>query len=153
MPSSYVLSLPSQIMKARPIIDQRFCGSVSIYASLSVACKVRSCIKDIRTEEWRFYVGTSSTCLCVQWAVSVFSSTRQTYWEFLESKLLSWQQPLLLGDFHGTPLENIPTECKTILILELHFCDKRWSIVTLSPSLFVDFNSKALKYFGKFQLH
>lgn len=153
MPSSYVLSLPSQIMKARQIIDQRFCGSVRIYASFPVDCKVRSCIKDIRTEEWRFYIGNSSTCLCVQWVVSVFSSTRQTYWEFLESKLLSWQQPLLLGDFNGTPLKNIPTECKTILILELNFCDKRWPIVILSPSLFVDFNSKALKYFGKFQLH
>lgn len=153
MPSSYVLSLPSQIMKVRQIIDQRFCGCISIYASLSVACKVRPCIKDIRTEEWRFYLGTSSTYLCVEWAVSVFSSTRQTYWEFLECKLLSRQQPLLFGYFHGTPLENISAECKTIQILELHFCDKRWPIVTLSPSLFVDFNNKMLKYFGKFQLH
>lgn len=37
--------------------------------------------------------------------------------QFVERNPLSWQQPGLFGDFHGTPLANNSVECNPVLQL------------------------------------
>ena len=72
--------------------------------------------------------------------------------QFVESNLLSWQQPGLFGDFNGTALANNLIGCDPILVLEASFGDKRWPDETPSPPLFQKFIKIPFTYFS-FPLH
>lgn len=94
------------------IVDQRVCGWFGVYISRLVALRVPSCTKDDGTQGWRLHVDTPAWLLRVQWIVWVSSSAMWACYQFVESNLLSWQAS---------------------------FGDKRWSVATLSPPLFVYF--------------
>lgn len=64
----------------------------------------------------------------------------------VEHNLLSWQQPGLFGDFHGTPLANDSTGCHPVLALKAYFGDKRQTVETPSLLLFLDFIRIAFIY-------
>ena len=58
--------------------------------------------KDTRLQWLKLCVGTSSTSPCSMSCVGVAFSNGNLLYRFVESNLLSCQQPGLFGDFHGT---------------------------------------------------
>jgi hypothetical protein len=63
--------------------------------------------------------------------------------QLTESKLLSWQQPGLFGNFSWIPFGQQLFGCNQVLVLEASFGETRRPVGTQSPSLFEDFISIA----------
>lgn len=108
-----------------------FVAGVCLHFSFSTG--VSSCTKDTRTQEWRFYVGTSFTPPCLLSCLGVVFSNGTL--SIAENNLLSCQQTGLFGDFHGTPLANNLIGCNPVSILEDLFGDKRCPGGALSSPL------------------
>lgn len=70
--------------------------------------------------------------------------------QFVESNLLSCQQPELLGNFNLTPLINNSIGYNLVCVLKALFGDNKWPGRSLSTSLLQDFIKIVLQILGSF---
>jgi hypothetical protein len=105
------------------IVDRWFCRWFGIYIYLLIVYRVPTCTSDGRTHR-----GESSVYAAVylhrgQWVLWVLSSVMGLDVSLWQHKV--WQQPVLFGNFHRTPLAKNSIRCKPILVAKALFGDKR----------------------------
>lgn len=100
----------------------------------------------------KVYVDTSLTVPCTL-CTGCLQQGGLTYYQFVENKLLSWQQLELFGNFHGISLAHNSIQYNPILVWKASFGDKRQPDGIPFLSLFGSFIRLAFLYFRMFQLY
>lgn len=99
--------------------------------SLLVTCNMFSLTRDTRIQSWNLHAGISLTFPYS--SVMQVSSAMGLCCQFAEINLLPYSQLQLFGDFHGIPLVNNSTKCKTVPQLKAFYHDKRSPVWTTYP--------------------